>query len=294
MKIGLVTYKPEFVEGYDLHVYYSKWADGQAFPAAAGMQNDVTVFCDAKAIREDPALVSTSNRGPALRRNRRNNLAFDFVCPTHPQYRERIFGYLDSLSKEAITGVTLNLYHFADEGYCTCPRCTEMRQKSGLGWVEWRAKAVTDFLAEAKTHTKGTFAVEMFPDPVLAKERFGIDFAAIAELVDYFHVPLSSRDYFTNYWVDTIVRDFVATLKKPVVVELSSELPTDEKLDALLKTVCYISRHDLMATLFLVHDSENARQVARFAVHNSAFREWLDTYEFKKMQKIVDNWAKIY
>ncbi len=60
------------------------------------------------------------------------------------------------------------------------------------------------------------------------------------------------------------------------MVELSAEMPTDEKLDALLKTVAYISRHDLMATLLLVHDSENARQVARFAVHNSDFREWLE------------------
>jgi len=294
MKIGLVTYKPEHVEGYDLHVYYSKWADGQAFPAAQGMQNDVTVFCDAKAIREDPSIVQTSKNGPALRRNRRNNLPFDYVCPTHPGYRQKVYEYLDSLSKQDIEGVTLNLYHFADQDYCTCPRCTELRKKSGLGWTEWRAQTVTDFLREAKNHCKGTFAVEMFPDPVLAKERFGIDFTSIAELVDYFHVPLSSRDYFTNYWVDTIVRDFVATLKKPVVVELSAEMPTDEKLEALLKTVAYISRHDLMATLLLVHDSENARQVARFAVHNSDFREWINQYEFTKMQRIVDAWAKLY
>ncbi len=294
MKIGLVTYKPEHVEGYDVHVYYCKWADGQANPAAERMQNDVTVFVDAKAIRDDPSMVQTSPHGHALRRNRRYNLPFDYVCPTHAGYREKIYDYLDSLTKQDIEGVTLNLYHFADQEFCTCPRCTEQREKSGLGWTEWRAKVVTDFLAEAKTHTKGTFAVEMFPDPVLAKERFGIDFPAIAELVDYFHVPLSSRDYFTNYWVDLIVRDFVATLKKPVVVEVSAELPTDEKLEALLKTVAYISRHNLMATLLLVHDSENARQVARFAVHNAGFREWLDTYKFAEMQKIVDNWAKIY
>ena len=66
MKIGLVTYKPEYVEGFDLHVYYSKWVDGQVFPAAKGMQNDVTVFCDAKAIREDPSIVALSKTGPAL------------------------------------------------------------------------------------------------------------------------------------------------------------------------------------------------------------------------------------
>jgi hypothetical protein len=60
MKIGLVTYKPEYVEGFDPHVYYSKWVDGQVFPPAKGMQNDVTVFCDAKAIREDPSIVAIS------------------------------------------------------------------------------------------------------------------------------------------------------------------------------------------------------------------------------------------
>lgn len=294
MQIGLVTYKPEFVEGYDVHVYFCKWVDGQAFPAAKGMQNDVTVFCDAKTIREDPSMVSLSRYGPALRRNRRNNLPFDYVCPTHPDYRKRVFDYIDSLSRQDIQGVTLNLYHFADQDFCNCPRCTQLREKSGLSWTEWRAKTVTEFLKEARTHTKGTFAVEMFPDPVLAKERFGIDFDAIAELVDYFHVPLSSRDYLTNYWVDTIVRDFTATLKKPVVVELSSEMPTDEKLEALLKTVAYISRHGLMATLLLVHDSENARQVAQFAVHNTELREWFKQYEFTEMTRIVDSWAKIY
>jgi hypothetical protein len=294
MKIGLVTYKPEHVEGYDLHVYYSKWADGQFFPAANGMQNDVTVFCDAKAIREDPNIVSLSKGGPALRRNRKSNFAFDFVCPTHPEYNKKVYDYLDSLSKQDIIGITLNLYHFADQEYCTCQRCTKQFQKSGLGWTEWRAQVVTAFLKNAKTHCKGTFAVEMYPDPVLAKERFGLDFTAIAELVDYFHVPLSSRDYLTNYWVDILARDFVAILKKPVMVELSAEMPTDEKLDALLKTVAYLSRHNLEAVLLLVHDSENARQVAKFAVQNSDFRNWIEKYEFKEMQRIVEVWAKIY
>ncbi len=294
MKIGLVTYKPEHVEGFDVHVFYSKWVDGQVFPPAKGMQNDVTVFCDAKAIREDPSIVSVSKNGPALRRNRKSNLAFDFVCPTNEGYRQRVYSYLDSVSKEDIQGVTLNLYHFADQEYCTCPRCTKLQKESGLDWTAWRAKTITDFLKEAKTHCEGTFAVEMFPNPVLTKERFGIDLKAIGELVDYFHVPLSSRDYFTNYWVDLIARDFVATLTKPVVLELSAEMPTDEKLEALLKTVAYVSRHQIDAVLLLVHDSENARQVARFAVHNRDFRDWIEQYDFAEMKRIVDGWAKIY
>jgi hypothetical protein len=202
--------------------------------------------------------------------------------------------YIEGLSKEKILGVTLNLYHFPDQDFCVCPRCTEKRQKSGLNWIQWRAQIITELLKEAKSKVSGTFAVEIYPDPVLAKERFGIDLEAIGDLVDYFHVPLSSRDYLTSYWVDILTRDFVAILKKPIVVELSAEMPTDEKLNALLRTTAYISRHNLDAVLLLVHDSENARQVAQFAVHNSDFRDWIEKYEFTEMQRIVDRWAKLY
>ena len=294
MKMGLVTYTPEKVEGYDIHVYYSKWADGQAFPAAKEMQNDVTCFCDAKAIREDPSIVAVSKDGLALRKNRKLNVPFDFVCPTNPEYRAKVLAYVKGLSSENIEGVTLNLYHFPEEEFCVCPRCVELWRRSGLNWTEWRAQTITDFLAEAKSLVKGTFAVEMFPDPVVAKERFGIDFERIAELVDYFHVPLSAKDYFTNYWVDLLTRDFLKILRKPVVVELSAEMPTNEKLDALLKTVAYLSRHKLLGVLLLVHDSENAKQVCRYAVHKGGFREWLRKYEFTEMTRIVDKWAKIY
>jgi hypothetical protein len=294
VKVGLVTYVPEKVEGFEIPVYYSKWADGQIYPAAKQMQNDVTCFCDAKSIREDPTIVALSKGGPALRKNRKSNLAFDFVCPTHPAYRAKVLDYIENLGKEDILGVTLNLYHFPEREYCTCSRCTELRAKSGLSWNEWRAKTTTQFVADAKARVKGTFAVEIWPDPVLAKERFGLDLAAIGELVDYFHVPLSSRDYFTNYWVDLLVQDFTATLNKPVVLELSAEMPTDEKLDALLRATAYVSRHKLDAVLFLVHDSENARQIARYAVNNSDYRDWLEKFEFRAMSKIVDAWDKIY
>ena len=294
MKIGLVTYTPEKVEGYDLHVYYSKWVDGSVFPAAKDMQNDVTCFCDAKAIREDPSMVAVSKNGMALRKNRKANLAFDFVCPTNPHYQAKVLDYVDSLSRESIEGVTLNLYHFPEEEFCVCPRCVELWRKSGLNWTNWRAQTITSFLKEAKTHVKGTFAVEMFPDPVLAKERFGIDFEAISELVDYFHVPLSARDYTTNYWADLLTRDFIKILKKPALVELSGEMLTDMKAEPLLKTVAYLSRYNLIGILLLVHDAENARQIARWAVNNKEYREWLSKYEFTEMNKIVDDWAKFY
>jgi hypothetical protein len=294
MKVGLVTYAPEKVEGFDPHVYYSKWADGSVFPAARGMQNDVTCFCDAKTIRENPGFVAISKNGLALRRNRKANLAFDFVCPTNQEYQNRVLEYIEGLGKEEIEGITLNLYHFPEEEFCVCPRCVELWRQSGLNWTDWRAQTTTAFVREAKKRTRGTFAVEIWPDPVLAKERFGLDFEAIAEYVDYFHVPLSARDYTTMYWADLLARDFIKILKKPVVIELSAEMLTDEKSDALLKTMAYLSMRNLQGILLLVHDSENARQICRFAVKNGEFREWLSKYEFTEMQQIVENWAKFY
>ena len=294
MKVGLVTYAPERVEGFDLHVSYVKWADGQVHAAAKAMQNDVTCFCDAKAIRENPSIVAVSKDGPALRKNRKFNLPFDHVCPTNPEYRKKVLDYIEGLGKEKIHGVTLNLYHFPEEEFCVCPRCVELWRQSGLNWTQWRAQTVTKFVADAKKIVKGEFAVEIYPDPTLAKERFGLDFDAIAELVDYFHVPLSSRDYMTMYWVDTLARDFVKLLKKPVVLELSAEMPTDEKTEALLKTLAYVSRHDLMAVLLLVHDSENAREICRYVVKNTEFRDWLKKHGFAEMSRIVDGWAELY
>jgi hypothetical protein len=78
------------------------------------------------------------------------------------------------------------------------------------------------------------------------------------------------------------------------VVELSGEMLTDEKTDALLKTVAYLGRHDLMGVLLLVHDSENAMQIARYAVKNSEFRDWLSRYDFAEMNRIVESWTKLY
>jgi hypothetical protein len=294
MKIGLVTYTPEKVEGFDLHVYYSKSADGQTHTAVEDMQNDVTCFCDAKTIREDPSIVAMSRNGPALRKNRRFNLPFDYVCPTNQRYQSKVFEYINALNRNHIRGVTLNLYHFPEEEFCVCPRCVNLWQQSGLNWTQWRSSVVTKFIEDARKEVTGEFAVEMFPDPVLAKERFGIDFELIANIVDYFHVPLSARDYLTNYWVDLLTRDFLKTLKKPVVVELSAEMLNDEKTDALLKTMAYLSRHDLKGLLLLVHDSENARQVCRYAVKNTEYREWIEKFGFENMSHIVDYWATIY
>jgi len=293
LKFGVFLYQPEPVEGVDYNFYRLKSESGIVGKPNPKMYTNIACFGDNYMAAKRPDWVSLSSNGPALRTNKRFNLRWDVVCMTNPEAREYNLKIIEDCAKKT-PGISVSSQHFAEHAFCTCPRCVELWRKSGLNWIDWRAKTVTAFLKEAKTLVKGTFAVEMFPDPVMAKERFGIDFEAIAELVNYFHVPLSSRDYLTNYWADLLTRDFIKLLKKPVVVELSGEMLTDEKTEALLKTVAYLSRHDLMAVLLLVHGSEDARQIARYAVKSAGFRSWLSRYEFTEMNRIVDTWAKAY
>lgn len=46
--------------------------------------------------------------------------------------------------------------------------------------------------------------------------------------------------------------------------------------------------------VLLVYDSENARQVYRFAMDNSDFHEWLGKFEFTEMTRIVNDEVKLY
>jgi hypothetical protein len=294
LKIGTVIYEPTIVDGFDISVYYSKRVDGVLGKPAKGMYNDITCFVDAKSIREKPELVALSPNGPATRTNKTFSLPWDFVCPTNEEYQSNVLQFIEDTAKETVDGVILNLYHFPEESFCTCPRCSKLQRKSGLGWLDWRAQTVTDFIRTAKKLVKQPFGIEIWPDPVLAKERFGLDFDALAEYVDFFHVPLSAHNYVTMYWVDTLTRDFKKILKKPIFIELSAEIAGDIETKALLRTVAYVSSHNVDAVLLLVHDAERARQICTTAVNDSNYRGWLTKFGFDNMNKIIERWEKIY
>lgn len=294
MNIGTVIYEPAIIEGFDMNVYYSKRVDGVLGKPAKGMYNDITCFVDAKAIRENPSIVAVSSNGPATRRNKTYTLPWDFVCPTNVEYRVSVLEFIKKTAKEDVGGVTLNLFHFPEEGFCICPRCQRLHKESGLDWLEWRATTVTDFLRESRKLVKQPFGIEIWPDPVLAKRRFGLDFDTIADYVDFFHVPLSAHNYLTLYWVDTLTRDFVNLLKKPVFIELSAEIPREIETRAMLRAVAYVSRHNVEAILLLVHDKERAKAICRTAINDSNYRGWLAKFGFENMNKILDKWEKIY
>lgn len=291
MKVGLVSYEPVIVNGFDPHIYYVKRADGSVFSPAEKMYNDVTCFCDAKAIRENPSIVAVSKEGPALRQNRKVNLPWDYVCPTNEDYRGKVLNFVQEISSKDIIGVILNLYHFPEEGFCTCSHCTQLWKESGLNWVEWRTRTVTEFLRQAKERVGNRkFAVEIWPDPVLARERFGIDFHQIADYIDFFHIPLSANDYTTMYWVDMLTRIFTRILGKPIFVELSAELLDDFKMNALLKTMAYVSRHNVEGILLLVHSSADAERIRDYAVKNVELQQWFKRHDFPRIIQIIEDW----
>lgn len=294
LKIGTVIYEPVIVDGFDISVYYSKRVDGVIGKPAKGMYNDITCFVDAKTLRERPELVATSSYGPATRINKAFTLPWDFVCPTNEEYQTKVLQFIEDTAKENVEGITLNLFHFPEEKFCTCDRCSKQHRESGLNWLDWRAHTVTDFIRRAKKLVKQPFGIEIWPDPILAKERFGLDFNALAEYVDFFHVPLSSSNYVTMYWVDTLTRDFVKLLSKPVFIELSAEIPRVIETKSLLRTVAYVSRHDVEAVLLLVHDAERAKELCKTAVHDENYRGWLEKFGFDNMNKIIEKWEQIY
>lgn len=294
LKIGTVIYEPTILDGFDISVFYSKRVDGVIGKPAKKMFNDITCFVDAKSIRERPELVALSANGPATRTNKAFSLPWDFVCPTNKEYQSRVLRFIEETAKEDVEGVILNLYHFPEEGFCTCDRCTKEQKESGLDWLEWRAQTVTEFIGRAKKFVTQPFGIEIWPDPVLAKERFGLDFNALAEYVDFFHVPLSAHNYVTMYWVDTLTRDFKKILKKPIFIELSAEIARDIETKALLRTVAYVSSHDIEAVLLLVHDAERGKDICKTAVNDSNYRGWLEKFGFENMNKIIERWEKIY
>ncbi|MEM1660339.1 MAG: hypothetical protein QXR17_04255 [Candidatus Bathyarchaeia archaeon] len=296
MKVGVVTYTPEPVKGFDINIYYVKRADGTVRSPAEDMYNDFTCFCDAKAIRLKPELAALSAEGPATRRNRRLNMPWDYVCPTNEEYREKILQLISEIGRRNVEGLIINLYHFPEEGFCTCQRCMELHRKSTLNWIDWRIRVVTEFVKEARERfgSSRTFAAEIWPDPILSRERFGLDFKAISDYLDFFHVPLSAHDYTTMYWVDMLTRIFTRILDKPVYVELSAEIPNETKINALLKMMAYVSRHNVEGIFLLVYDSNNAKQICEYAVKNNELQVWFKNHGFSRMLELIEYWKQFY
>jgi hypothetical protein len=177
----------------------------------------------------------------------------------------------------------------------------ELWQKSGLGWLEWRRKEVTDYIAQIREHTKKELVMCIQPDPVTSLERYGVDFDDLAKYCDAFNVVMFSKNYATPWYFEMIARAFKKLLKKPFYVSLyvigPGDTPNDVPSTAELLTVsARIARAGADGFLYLTEKASQIWDFQKAAVDNVELRERLRSYGGQPVQEVLDlvtNWEKI-
>ncbi|MBX5320455.1 MAG: hypothetical protein ACQXXG_00485 [Candidatus Bathyarchaeia archaeon] len=300
MKFGSFLFSPETVEGFDIHVYRLKPETGTIGTPKEGMYNNIACFGDNTNALKHPEWVSISKDGPALRTNKRYNFRWDILCMTNPEYREWILGFIENAAKVA-SGITLSSIHFADHGFCVCSRCVELWRQSGLNWMEWRTQTVTKFIEEASERVKKwdkPFLVGLLPDPVLSKERFGIDFDALAPYADAFIVPIFSKSYATPWHFETLARSLKSVLKKPVYINIYVYGPGDNPKEVptvseLLKVSARVCRTGVDGVLFLAENAQRLRDFQKAALQAEDVLKEIEDYGADEFLKLIDKWRNL-
>ncbi|MFB3889383.1 MAG: hypothetical protein ACE14S_07820 [Candidatus Bathyarchaeia archaeon] len=300
MKLGTYVYAPEKAHGFDFHVLRVKPETGIRLQPAQDMYSNVAVFADNVAARSHPDWVSQSPLGPAKLGNNNYNIYWDVVCATQPEHRAEQLDYIEDVDRHS-PGVWLNSQYFADHGHCTCTRCSERWQKSGLGWLEWRRKEVTDYIAQIRERVRKELVMCVQPDPVTSYERYGVDFDDLARYADAFNVVMFSKSYATPWYWETLSRGFKKLLKKLFNVSLYVFGPGDNPADVpsaaeLLTVSVRCARAEIDGILYLAGNANQIRDFQKAAVDAQELRERLKSYGGKPVQEFlgrVEDWAKI-
>lgn len=300
LKFGTFTLEPKKTEGFDFGLLRVKTEMGTRITPQADMCSNVAVFGDNVAIKNHPDWLSQSPLGPAKMGNNNFNIYWNIVCATQPEHRAEQLDYMADVDRHSM-GVWPNSQYFADHGHCNCPRCTQRWQKSGLGWLEWRRKEVTDYMAQIREHTKKDLVMCIQPDPATSLERYGVNFDDFAKYCDSFNVVMFSKNYATPWYFETIARAFKKLLKKPFYVSLyvygPGDTPNDVPTPAELLTVsARIARAGADGFLYLTEKASQIQDFQRAAVDNIQLRERLKTYGGQPVKEVLDrvsSWEKI-
>jgi hypothetical protein len=234
---GVVTRnEPELSwAGFDRAFYEMKDVTGRATEPVTDGINMVSCFGDNAAVEGNPDVASVSEEGDLATRDR-TYFDWDYVCPTHDEYRRGILEMVEDAAAD-YPDVRLDDVGFARPEYCHCDRCDERFADSDYDDRQaWRASVITDFVAEARELVPGDLYLTLYPDPYEGHlyERSGLDIDAIAEYVDEFVVPLYDMAYTTTYWVEIIASGFADRLPKPVSIELYAvEVDIDNLIHAV-------------------------------------------------------------
>ena len=305
MKLGTYVFLPEKAEGFDFHLFRVKPEVGRRMPPQPDMYSNIAIFGDNVTARNHPDWISQSALGPAWRTNNNFNVRWDILCHTQPEHREEQLDYIEDVARNS-PGVWLNSIHFADHGHCTCPRCNEKWKKSGLSWLEWRRKEVTDYMAQVservRDRAKKKFVIGVLPDPVTSYERFGINFDDLAPLTDEFLVVMFSKNYATPWYWEMLTRNFKKIFKEvPLNISLYVFGPGDDPKEVatpseLLTVSTRMARAGVDNILYLTEKKSQMYDWQKAAVGLKDLRERLSSYGQQPVQdylaKVAD-WAKV-
>lgn len=300
LKVGTFTFKPEKAEGFNFHVLRVKPETGLRLPPVKEMYSNIAVFADNVAIRNHPDWISQSMLGPAKIGNNNYNIYWDVVCATQPEHRAEQLSYVANVDKQS-QGVWLNSQYFADHGHCTCPRCKQLWEKSGLSWLEWRRQEVTDYIAQIREAVKKELVLSIQPDPVSSNERYGVDFDDLAKYADAFNVVMFSKNYATPWYWEMLARGFKKLLKKPFYISLYVFGPGDYPKDVpsaseLLTVSVRCARAGANGFLYLTDGEKQITDFQKAAVEMVELRQRLRTYGGQPVQEFLDaveGWQKI-
>jgi hypothetical protein len=293
------------VPGFDFDLFRVKPEVGRRMPPKADMHSNIAIFGDNVAARLHPDWISQSALGPAWRTNDNFNVRWEVLCATQPEHRAEQLDYIEDVARKS-QGIWLNSIHFAEHGHCICPRCKELHAKSGLSWLEWRRKEITDYMAQVsdrvRNKAKKPLYIGVLPDPVTNYDRFGVNFDDLAPLTDEFLVVMFSKNYATPWYWEMLTRSFKKLFKD---VKLNVALyvigPGDDPKETptpseLLTVSVRMARAGVDGILYLTDKAAQMQEFQKKAIAEKATRERLKSYGGKAGQEVLDlvtSWEKI-
>jgi hypothetical protein len=292
LRFGTYVYEPEKAAGFDFHVLRVKQETGKRISPTEDMYSNIAVFADNVASRKNPEWISQSALGLAQFGNHNYNIYWDVVCATQPEHREEQLRYIEEVDRQS-PGIWLNSQYFADHGHCTCSRCNKLWKNSGLSWLEWRRKEVTDYIARIRAHVKKELVMCIQPDPITSYERYGVDFDDLAKYADAFNVVMLSKSYATPWYWEMLARGFKKILKKPVYISLYVSCPGDSPKDVpspseLLTTSVRCARTGIDGILYFAAGKKNLLDFQKGVIENVKLRRRLRSYGSQSVQEILD------
>jgi hypothetical protein len=297
VKFGTYVFEPKKAEGFDFHLFRVKPEVGRRLPPVSDMYSNVAIFGDNVTARNHPDWISQSPLGPSWRTNDNFNVRWDILCHTQPEHRAEQLDYIEDVAKHS-PGVWLNSMHFAEHGHCTCQRCNKLWKKSGLSWLEWRKKEVTDYIAQIRERVKNELVIGLLPDPVNSYERFGVDFDALAPYADAFNVVMFSKNYATPWYWEMLCRAFKKLLKKPMYISLYVFGPGDNPMEVpspseLVTLSVRAGRTGIDGILYLTDKASQIWDFQKAVVDRVELRQKLKTYGCQEVLDFFASWEKV-